>query len=427
MPYSIAGIDVHKRVLVVVVAEVTEQAEWSYERGTFGATAYEFERLADWFQQRGVQEVVMESTAQYWRPVWGALEQYWTPVMRQREGAGPMAGKLHLAQARSNRGPRGRKNDYRDAERLVHRLVARELVLSFVPDPEQRLWRTLTHRKQQFAEDRTRCQNRLEALLEQMHLKLSSFVSDLLGVSGRRMLEAVAEGATDPLAVAALADAKLRATPEQLRDALAACAHLSPVYRRLLKMELKQLHFLEQQRHELEQEITQLLRPHAAAVERLAEVPGLGVESAQQIIAEIGPTAEVFPSEKALASWVGVCPGEEVSAGETRSSHSPQGNRALRRLLNQTAHAAVKMKGSIFEVVFKRLQPRLKYKEAIWAIAHRLCRLIWKILHQGVRYEERGPAVSAKSQHARLAKMVRELKKAGYQVMTPALPMAKNA
>ena len=155
--------------------------------------------------------------------------------------------------------------------------------------------------------------------------------------------------------------------------------------------------------------------------------PGSGVESAQQIIAEIGPTAEVFPSEKALASWVGVCPGEEVSAGETRSSHSPQGNRALRRLLNQTAHAAVKMKGSIFEVVFKRLQPRLKYKEAIWAIAHRLCRLIWKILHQGVRYEERGPAVSAKSQHARLENMVRELKKAGYQVMTPALPMAKNA
>src|SRR5215831_7194436 len=315
MSYNIAGIDVHKKVLVVVVAEVTEQGEWSYERGKFGATSSELRRLADWFQQRDVQEVVMESTAQFWRPVWGALEQYWTTVRRRREGAGPMTGKLPLAQAQSNRGPRGRKNDYRDAERLVHRLVAQELVLSFVPDPEQRLWRTLTRRKQQLAKDRTRFQNRLEALLEQMHLKLSSFVSDLLGVSGRRMLQAVAEGATDPLAVAALAEANLRATPEQLRDALAACAHLSPVYRRRLKMELKQLQFLEQQRHELEQEIAQLLRPHATAVERLAEVPGLGVESAQQILAEIGPTAEVFPSEKALASWVGVCPGEEVNAG----------------------------------------------------------------------------------------------------------------
>ena len=149
------------------------------------------------------------------------------------------------------------------------------------------------------------------------------------------------------------------------------------------------------------------------------------MESAQQIIAEIGPTAEVFPSQKALSSWVGVCPGEEVTAGETRSSRSPKGNRALRRLLNQAAHAAVKMKGSIFEVVFKRLQPRLKYKEAIWAIAHRLCRLIWKILHQGVRYQERGPAVSAKSQRARLVKMVKELKKAGYHV-TPALPTPKT-
>jgi transposase len=426
MPYSIAGIDVHKKVLVVVVAEITEQGEWSYERGKFGATASELRRLADWFQQRGVQEVVMESTAQYWRPVWGALEQYWTPVMRQREGAGPMAGKLHLAQAQSNRGPRGRKNDYRDAERLVHRLVAQELVLSFVPDPEQRLWRTLTRRKQQLTQDRTRFQNRLEALLEQMHLKLSSCVTDLLGVSGRRMLQAVAEGGTDPVAVAALADPKLRATPEQLRDSLAACTHLSPVYRRLLKMELKQLEFLEQQMHELEQEITPLLRPYAGAVERLAEVPGLGVESAQQIIAEIGPKAEVFPSEKALASWVGACPGEEVSAGETHSSRSPKGNRALRRLLNEAAHAAVKMKGSIFEVVFKRLQPRLKYKEAIWAIAHRLCRLIWKILHQGVRYEERGPAVSAKSQRRRLAKMVRELKRAGYQVITPVPLTAKT-
>lgn len=427
MSYTIAGIDVHKKVLVVVVAEVTERGEWSYEQGKFGATTSELRRLADWLQKRDVQEVVMESTAQYWRPVWGALEQYWTPVMRQGEGAGPMAGKLHLAQAQSNRGPRGRKNDYRDAERLVHRLVAQELVLSFVPDPEQRLWRTLTRRKQQLVKDRTRFQNRLEALLEQMHLKLSSCVTDLLGVSGRRMLQALAEGATDPVAVAALADPKLRATPEQLRDSLTACAHLSAVYRRLLQMELKQLEFLEQQMDELEQEITSLLQPYAGAVERLAEVPGLGVESAQQIIAEIGPKAEVFPSEKALSSWVGVCPGEEVSAGETHGSRSPKGNRALRRLLNEAAHAAVKMKGSIFEVVFKRLQPRLKYKEAIWAIAHRLCRLIWKILHQGVRYDERGPAVSSQRQRARLAKMVRELKRAGYRVITSVQPTPKSA
>jgi transposase len=324
------------------------------------------------------------------------------PVIRQRSEAGPMAGKRHLAQAQSNRGPRGRKNDFRDAERMVRRLVAQELVLSFVPDPEQRLWRTLTRRKQPWTKDGVRFQNRREAVLEQMHIKLSGQMSDLLGVSGRRMLEALAEGATDPAAVAALADPTLRATQEQLK-------------------------FLEEQMDKRKREIAELLTAHSAAVERLAEVPGLGVESAQQIIAEVGPTAAVFPSEKALASWVGVCPGEEVTAGEAHSTRSPKGNRNLRRLLNQAAHAAVKMKGSIFEVVFHRLVPPMEYNQAIWTIAHRLCRLIWKILHQGVRYEERGPSVSAKAQRARLAKMIRELTKAGYGVQLPKLEQATPA
>jgi transposase len=240
------------------------------------------------------------------------------------------------------------------------------------------------------------------------------------------MLKALAEGATDPAAVAALADPTLRATPEQLCDALAACVDLLPVYRRLLKMELEQLDFLEQQMDKLGQEIAQLLQAHSAAVQRLAAVPGLGVESGQQIIAEIGPTAAVFSSAKQLASWVGVCPGEEVTAGEAHSTRSPKGNRNMRRLLNQAAHAAVKMKGSIFEVTFRRLLCRMEYKEAIWTIAHRLCRLVWKILHQGIQYEERGPAVSAKAQRARLAKMIRELTKAGYHIQLPA-PVQANS
>jgi transposase len=210
MPYRIAGIDVHKKMLAVVIADVAAEGEYSFERRKFGATPAELQRLARWLVEQEVQEAVMESTAQYWRAVWATLEQYWMPVMQRREGAGPMAGKLHLAQALSNRGPRGRKDDFRDAERLVRRLVAQELVLSFVPDPEQRLWRTVTRRKSQFTQDRVRFQNRLESLLEQMHIKLSGLLSDLLGVSGRRMLKALAEGATDPAAVAALADPTLR-------------------------------------------------------------------------------------------------------------------------------------------------------------------------------------------------------------------------
>jgi transposase len=417
MAYRIAGIDVHKKMLAVVVGDAA--VEGDELRRKFGTTDGELRLLAQWLVEQEVQEVVLESTAQYWRPVWAMLEQLWKPYLERQPGAGPMGGKLHLAKAQSNRGPRGRKNDFADAERLIRRLVAHELILSFVPEPEQRLWRTLTRRKQQLIQDRVRFQNRLEALLEQMHVKLSGHLSDLLGVSGRRMLQALAEGATDPAAIAALADSQVRASPEQLRDALAACADLAPVYRRLLAMELELLRFAEQQMEQLNREIARLLAAHSATLERLAEVPGLGVESAQQILAEVGPRAAVFASAKDLASWVGVCPGEEVTAGKTQSRRSPKGNRNLRRLLNQSAHAAVKRKGSVFEIVFSRCLPRMGYRKAIWAIAHRLCRLIWKILHQGVRYQERGPAVSAKAQRVRVARMIRQLKKAGYKIQLP--------
>jgi len=176
--------------------------------------------LSEWLTQQQVEEVVMESTAQYWQPVWGALERYW-----QTASAGHKA--LHLAQARSNRGARGRKRDFADAERLVKRLVSDELTLSFVPDVEQRLWRTVARRKYQLRRNRVQLQNRLECLLEEAHLKLSSLVSDLLGLSARRMLAALADGETDAATLAALADRHLRATPAQLCDALGASAHLS--------------------------------------------------------------------------------------------------------------------------------------------------------------------------------------------------------
>ena len=151
-------------------------------------------------------------------------------------------------------------------------------------------------------------------------------------------------------------------------------------------------------------------------VERLAEVPGLGVDSAQQIIAEIGPAAATFPSAKHLASWVGVCPGEEESAGINYSHRSPKGNRQMRRLLNQASNAAAKAKDTIFEFIYKRLVVRLGHAQAIGAIAHRLCRLIWIILHRAVRYEERGAGASRKRSQNRASRMIRELRKLGYRV-----------
>jgi len=416
MAYRIAGIDVHKKMLAVVICDVEVDGEFEFERRRCGSNPEQLRLLVEWLIDQQVEEIVMESTAQYWKPVWGALERYWKPICQKREGAGPMSGTLHLAQAQSNRGRRGRKKDFPDAERLVKRLVANELILSFVPDAEQRLWRTVTRRKYQLRREHVRLQNQLESVLEECQIKLSSLVSDLLGASARRMLKALAEGETNAAALAALADKNLRATQAQLCDALGACAELKPIYRRLLKMFLEELQLIDQQISQLDQELATLLSRHQDAVEHLAEVPGLGVDSAQQIIAEVGAKAATFPSAKQLSSWVGACPGDDESAGVSKSHRSPKGNRHMRRILNQTANAAAKSKGTVFEIVYRRLTPRLGHNQTIGAIAHRLCRLIWIILHEGVRYEERGPSVSAISKRRRTNRMIRELRGLGYRV-----------
>src|SRR5260370_29680249 len=195
----------------------------------------------------------------------------------------------------------------------------------------------------------------------------------MLGVSARRRVQALADGETDPAALAALANYHLRATQEQLRDALGACQELNPVHRRLLKLALEELQLIEKQISRLDQEIADLLRPYQDQVQRLAEGPGLGVESAQQIVAEVGPTAATFPSAGNLSSWVGACPGDAEGAGGRHSHRSPKGNRQMRRLLNQAANAAARTKGSIFEIPYRRSLPRLGPKPTIRVITHRPC------------------------------------------------------
>jgi len=419
MPYRIAGIDVHKKMLAVVVSEVGSEGVVVAEKRKLLATMSQMSELADWLVGLEVEEVVMESTAQYWQPVWGTLEEYWQPKRQGREGAGSKAGSLHLAQAQSNRARRGRKDDFVDAERLIRRFVAGELSLSFVPDGEQRLWRSLTRRRDQLNRDKTRLQNQLEHLLEQAHIKLSSIVSDLLGVSERRMLQAIAQGESDPAVLAAMADPNLRATAAQLQDALSPCRKLNAIYRNLIGSMLEHLKLLEKQILELDQSAAKLMSPHQEAVERLAKVPGMGPVSALQIIAEVGPQAEMFPTAADLCSWVGVIPGQNISAEKNQSSHSPKGNRPMRRLLNEVAHAAVKTKGSIFEVKLKKFLRRQKYQEAIWSVAHFMAELAWKILHNGVSYEERGPGVNEKAQKRRTNKMLLHLKKLGFHIEPP--------
>jgi len=230
--YQVAGIDVHKSMLAVVISDAAREGEFHFLKRKFGATASELRALREWLEQQGVREAVMESTAQYWKPVWQELEG---------------SCKLFLAQAFSNRAPRGRKRDFADAERLLRRHVAGELILSFVPQPEQRLWRTLTRGKHQLTRDRVRLHSQVEALLEDARIKLSSCVSDLLGVSSRRMLYGLARGEKDPAVLAGLADPGLRASAEQLQDALSAAATMSSLHRELLGLFLARLELIEKQ------------------------------------------------------------------------------------------------------------------------------------------------------------------------------------
>ncbi len=211
----------------------------------------------------------------------------------------------------------------------------------------------------------------------------------------------------------------MRAAPEQLCDALGACTELNPVHRRLLKMALQELRLIGEQIGRLDQEMASLLSTHQGAVQRLAEIPGLGVNSAQQIIAEVRPAAATFPSEKCLSSWVGACPGDDETAGVNYGHRSPKGNRHTRRLLNQAANAAARTKGSIFEIVYRRSVPRLGHNQAIGAIAHRQCR--FNLVNPPPRSPLRGtrPAVTKRSKQLRTWRMIRQLRSLGYRIEPP--------
>jgi len=267
-----------------------------------------------------------------------------------------------------------------------------------------------------------RLQNQMECLLEEMRIKLSLVVSDLLGVSGLRILHALAEGETDAKKLAVLGDDRLHCSEEQLVDALTGSPQ--PMHREMLALQLERLQLIDEQIAKLNGLIAQAMQPYQETVIRLAEVPGLGVDSAQQVIAEVGVQASTFASAGELTSWVGTCPGKEESAEQNHSSRTAKGNKYLRRVLNQAAHATVKKKGSHFQAVFRRLLPRLGYKSAIWAIANRLCRVIWKILHEGVRFLEQGTECDPKIRKQRAQILARALRKLGYNVTITAISPA---
>ena len=371
---SIAGIDVHKKMLAVVIRRQAGEAV-AYGQRKFGTTRAEIQHLQAWLGVEGVSEVVMESTAQYWRPVWYGLEPHY---------------RLHLTHPLKTRAPRGRKSDFRDAQRLADRWSAGDLEESFVPDSEQRGWRWLTRTRVQLKKKLGVIHGHVEGLLEQGGIKLSAVVSDLFGVSGWAMLEHISQGITDLDVLAGEARGALRKKTAELQEALA--GKLEPVYRLLLRQHMDQVRLLRRQVEEINQVLAQAMQEHVAALHRLSQIPGVDLYAAQELVAEIGPKAAAFASAEQFASWVGVCPGSQESAGVNYSHRSAKGNRYLRRLLCQIAWAAIHTKDTFFAGLFARLKPRVDGKGAAWAVAHRIAKIIWLVLHQDVEYQEKGSA-----------------------------------
>jgi len=395
----VAGIDVHKKMLAVVIRRPTGETV-EYLQRKFGTMKSEIGHLAAWLQQHQVSEVVMESTAQYWRPVWYGLEAHF---------------QLHLTHPMKTRGPRGRKRDFRDAQRLADRSHWGDLEGSFIPGAEQRSWRWLTRTRVELKQKLGVIRSQVEGLLEQGGIKLSAVASDVFGVSGWAMLEKIGEGETDMNELLGEARGALRKKKAALKEALAGA--LEPVYRLLLKQQMAQVRLLWQQVEEVNEALAQAMKEHVPVLHRLSRIPGVDLYSAQELLAEIGPRAAAFDSPEQFASWVGVCPGSQESAGVNYSHRSPKGNRFLRRLLCQIAWAAIHTKETFFAGLFARLKPRVEGKGAAWAVAHRVAKVIWLILHKGVEYIEKGTATpNERTLVRKFRRLVREFGRQGISV-----------
>jgi transposase len=396
---SVAGIDVHKKMLAVVVRRQTG-AQVEYVKKMFGTTCAEIEHLAAWLQHERVEEVVMESTAQYWRPVWYGLEQHFRP---------------HLTHPLKTQAPRGRKRDFRDAMRLADRWSSGDLEESFVPDAEQRSWRSLTRTRVQMKRKMGVIRSHIEGLLEEGGIKLAAVVSDLFGVTGWAILEQIAKGQTDIEKLLSHTRGSLHKKRPQLEAALR--GRLGPVYRLLLSQQLEQVKLLVNQIEEINQVLGTQMQEHNPVLVRLTSIPGVKLYAAQELVAEIGPRAAAFPSAEQFASWVGLCPGSNQSAGVNYSSRSAKGNRYLRRLLCQIAWSSIHNKDTFFAGLFARLKGKLQAKGAAWAVAHRIGKVIWLLLHEQVEYQEKGPApMNPRSLMRKFKRIVSEFQRLGIDV-----------
>jgi transposase len=368
-----AGIDVHQRTAVVTAAWVDGQGRPQKQTRTFSTMTADLERLRAWLLERGVSHVAIESTGVYWKPLFNLLEGQLTVV---------------LANAKHVKALPGRKTDVRDSEWLAELLEHGLIRGSFIPAAPIRALRDLARFRTSLIEERARALNRIQKVLEDANLKLAAVASDVLGVSGRAMLEALIAGETDPQALADLARGRLRGKRAALVEALR--GRVQAHHRLLLRTLLGQVDHLSGAIDELSAEIGRRLEPYGAALDLLCSIAGVRRRVAEVVLAEIGADMGRFADARQLCSWAALCPGNHESAGKRRSGRLRHGNRWLRGALLQAAWAAIKVKGGYFGAQFRRITRRRGPKRAAIAVAHSLLTVIYHVLSRGAFYEELG-------------------------------------
>src|ERR1700686_4019096 len=367
------GMDVHQATVVACLLIVLKNGKVQKQIRTFGTTTRELLSLREWLLSEGCTHVAMESTGVYWKPVYAILEG---------------ALEIVVANAQHVKKVPGRKTDVKDAEWIADLLCHGLLRSSFVPPKPIRELRDLTRYRRKLVESQAAERNRLLKVLETATIKLASVATDVFGVSGRLMLRALAEGKATPQEMAELAKRKLRQKIPELELALE--GKVEEHHRFLIELQLQRLEAAEKDLAALEQRIRQKLEPYAAQLALLDEIPGVDWTLAAVIIAELGVDMSVFGSVSQLASWAGVCPGNNESAGKRKSSRIPKGNVYLKTALVEAAHAAAKTKGSYLRDKFYRLKARRGYKRAAVAIAHKILVSVYHMLSQQVSYQELG-------------------------------------
>jgi transposase len=395
----VAGLDVHKAQVTAAVRVPDGHGGRLQDVAEFKTTVQGLLALRDWLTAHGVTHVAMEATGVYWKPVWAILEDEF---------------ELLLVNARHVKQVPGRKTDVTDAAWIAQLLEAGLLRASFVPPKPLRALRNLTRYRKTQIEERQREANRLHKILEDTGIKLDCVAADILGASGRAMLNGLVAGTTDPMVLAELAKGRLRAKIPALQEALE--GRFDELHALIVSSILAHLDFLDEAIDRLSEAIEEQLVPFGRAVELLCTIPGIQKRTAQVIIAEIGPDMSVFPTAKHLASWAGQCPGNDRSAGKRRSGRTRKGSRWLGIGLTEAALAATRTKNTYLAAQYQRLRPRRGHKRALGAVKHSMLVAIWHMLGTGELYNDPGGDYFTRDPARQIKRLVAQLEALGQHV-----------